>query len=78
MMGTQILKHLQANLPLQEGSLVLPIEEKKIGLVLVDFVNGFCTVGAGNLVPIFDLNFGLFTEGLLLGFNGRIDLIIFM
>lgn len=51
MMGTQILEHLHANLPLDEGPLVLPIEDKKIGLVLVDIVNGFCTVGAGNLAP---------------------------
>lgn len=51
MMGTQILEHLHANLPLDEVPLVLPIEDKKIGLVLVDIVNGFCTVGAGNLAP---------------------------
>lgn len=50
-MAVQILEHLQANLPFEEGALVLPIEKKKTGLVLVDLVNGFCTVGAGNLAP---------------------------
>uniref|UniRef100_A0A0C9S550 TSA: Wollemia nobilis Ref_Wollemi_Transcript_13314_1096 transcribed RNA sequence n=1 Tax=Wollemia nobilis TaxID=56998 RepID=A0A0C9S550_9CONI len=50
-MGLQLLEQLQADLPIEEGHLVLPRENKKTGLVLVDIVNGFCTVGFGNLAP---------------------------
>ncbi|OUZ99736.1 hypothetical protein BVC80_9065g4 [Macleaya cordata] len=43
------LKHCpMEELPLDQGSLVLS-EDVRIGLVLVDIINGFCTVGAGNL-----------------------------
>ncbi|XVE83056.1 hypothetical protein DITRI_Ditri16bG0056500 [Diplodiscus trichospermus] len=42
---------LKKDLPLEEGSLVLS-QEVKSGLVLVDVVNGFCTIGAGNLAPM--------------------------
>ncbi|XVE86868.1 hypothetical protein DITRI_Ditri18aG0069800 [Diplodiscus trichospermus] len=41
---------LKKELPVEEGSLVLS-QDVKTGLVLVDVVNGFCTVGAGNLAP---------------------------
>lgn len=38
-------------LPFQEeGPFILSEDMKDIGLVLVDPVNGFCTVGAGSLV----------------------------
>ncbi|PPS01389.1 hypothetical protein GOBAR_AA19276 [Gossypium barbadense] len=42
---------LKKELPFEEGSLVLSIDVKT-GLVLVDVVNGFCSVGAGNLAPV--------------------------
>lgn len=41
---------LKAELPVVQESLVLT-GDVKTGLVLVDVVNGFCTVGAGNLAP---------------------------
>ncbi|XVF59105.1 hypothetical protein PTKIN_Ptkin07bG0248100 [Pterospermum kingtungense] len=41
---------LKKDLTVEEGSLVLS-QDVKTGLVLVDVVNGFCTVGAGNLAP---------------------------
>lgn len=52
-MEFQLLEQLKVNLPVKEERLVLPREKKKAGLVLVDVVNGFCTVGFGNLVPNF-------------------------
>ncbi|RWR77320.1 nicotinamidase 1 [Cinnamomum micranthum f. kanehirae] len=40
------------DLPFQEeGPFILSEDMKDIGLVLVDPVNGFCTVGAGSLAP---------------------------
>jgi len=40
---------LRSQIPFQtDGELVLP--PRGVGLVLVDLCNGFCTVGAGNLV----------------------------
>jgi hypothetical protein len=40
---------LRSRIPFQtDGELVLPT--RGVGLVLVDLCNGFCTVGAGNLV----------------------------
>nr|GEW37548.1 hypothetical protein [Tanacetum cinerariifolium] len=36
--------------PLEEESVCIP-EDVTTGLVLVDIINGFCTVGAGNLAP---------------------------
>ncbi|KAM3708956.1 hypothetical protein ACB098_02G137500 [Castanea mollissima] len=41
---------LKEELPVNQESLVLS-EDVKTGLVLVDIVNGFCTVGSGNLAP---------------------------
>ncbi|XP_050205892.1 nicotinamidase 1 [Mercurialis annua] len=43
----QLLKH---ELPVHQDSFHLT-GDVKTGLVLVDLVNGFCTVGAGNLAP---------------------------
>ncbi|URE13709.1 Isochorismatase family [Musa troglodytarum] len=52
---TSALKALKAEMPLGDlESLVLASEVgrgRAVGLVLVDIVNGFCTVGAGNLAP---------------------------
>lgn len=42
---------LQNELPVDQESLLLT-GDLKTGLVLVDVVNGFCTVGAGNLAPV--------------------------
>ncbi|XP_022741300.1 nicotinamidase 1 [Durio zibethinus] len=42
---------LKKELPVEEDSLVLS-QDAKTGLVLVDVVNGFCTIGAGNLAPM--------------------------
>ena len=40
---------LKNEIPLEQESVVLT-EDTVNGLVLVDIINGFCTVGAGNLV----------------------------
>lgn len=40
---------LKSEIPLEQESVVLS-EDVVTGLVLVDIINGFCTVGAGNLV----------------------------
>ncbi|XP_039058552.1 nicotinamidase 1-like [Hibiscus syriacus] len=42
---------LKKELPVEQSSLVVS-QDFKTGLVLVDLVNGFCTVGAGNLAPV--------------------------
>jgi len=42
---------LREHLPVEQESVVLS-GDVKTGLVLVDVVNGFCTVGAGNLVRL--------------------------
>ncbi|OUZ99735.1 Isochorismatase-like [Macleaya cordata] len=47
---SQAVDLVKEELPLDQGSLVLS-EDVRIGLVLVDIINGFCTVGAGNLAP---------------------------
>ncbi|XP_040997102.1 nicotinamidase 1-like isoform X2 [Juglans microcarpa x Juglans regia] len=41
---------LKGEIPLEQESVVLP-DDALTGLVLVDIINGFCTVGAGNLAP---------------------------
>ncbi|KAF7127929.1 hypothetical protein RHSIM_Rhsim11G0142200 [Rhododendron simsii] len=41
---------LKNEIPFEEESVVFS-EDVKTGLVLVDIINGFCTVGAGNLAP---------------------------
>ncbi|KAJ0040143.1 hypothetical protein Pint_27694 [Pistacia integerrima] len=49
-MVSKTIDMLKKDLPLEPGSLLLS-GHVKTGLVLVDIVNGFCTVGAGNLAP---------------------------
>ncbi|CAM6095307.1 unnamed protein product [Calypogeia fissa] len=49
-----LLTQLQSELPVQHGVLDLSsssLQRQRVGLVIVDEVNGFCTVGAGNLAP---------------------------
>ncbi|EOX91936.1 hypothetical protein QUC31_003372 [Theobroma cacao] len=49
-MVSKTIDLLKKDLPVEQSSLVLS-QDVKTGLVLVDVVNGFCTVGAGNLAP---------------------------
>ncbi|KAJ9174973.1 hypothetical protein P3X46_013563 [Hevea brasiliensis] len=49
-MVSQTADLLKNELPLELEAVVLP-EDGVTGLVLVDIINGFCTVGAGNLAP---------------------------
>ncbi|KAJ0097630.1 hypothetical protein Patl1_28331 [Pistacia atlantica] len=49
-MVSKTIDMMKKDLPLEPGSLLLS-GHVKTGLVLVDIVNGFCTVGAGNLAP---------------------------
>uniref|UniRef100_A0A2N9J022 Isochorismatase-like domain-containing protein n=1 Tax=Fagus sylvatica TaxID=28930 RepID=A0A2N9J022_FAGSY len=49
-MASSTMELLKNELPVEQQSLVLS-GDVKTGLVLVDIVNGFCTVGAGNLAP---------------------------
>lgn len=44
------LELLKKEVPLEEESVFIH-EDIKTGLVLVDIINGFCTIGAGNLAP---------------------------
>lgn len=46
---TVVVQALEALVPLDLSSLDLSAENK-VGLIVVDEVNGFCTVGMGNLV----------------------------
>lgn len=48
-MVLQTVDLLKNEIPFEEESVVFS-EDVKTGLVLVDIINGFCTVGAGNLV----------------------------
>lgn len=50
MVSPQAVEVLKNELPLEQENVVLS-GEVKTGLVLVDIVNGFCTVGSGNLAP---------------------------
>ncbi|KAF9608648.1 hypothetical protein IFM89_010432 [Coptis chinensis] len=50
MVNVQVVDMVKEELPLYQESLVLSNKDKT-GLVLVDIINGFCTVGAGNLAP---------------------------
>jgi len=51
-MQTQDITNGLSNvMPLAFGSLDLKADCKRVGLVIVDEVNGFATVGAGNLAP---------------------------
>ncbi|XP_061367271.1 nicotinamidase 1-like [Gastrolobium bilobum] len=47
---SQTVELLREEIPVTQQPLFLS-EDIKTGLVLVDLVNGFCTVGAGNLAP---------------------------
>ncbi|XP_021728190.1 nicotinamidase 1-like [Chenopodium quinoa] len=47
---SKTIDELQKQLPLKQDTLLLS-DDCSTGLVLVDIVNGFCTVGAGNLAP---------------------------
>ncbi|KAJ1387022.1 Isochorismatase-like [Sesbania bispinosa] len=49
-MVSQTVELLKNEIPLEQESVVLS-EDSVTGLVLVDIINGFCTVGAGNLAP---------------------------
>ncbi|CAK9176212.1 unnamed protein product [Ilex paraguariensis] len=49
-MGSQTIGLLKDELPVEQETLLFS-GDVKTGLVLVDIVNGFCTVGAGNLAP---------------------------
>ncbi|XP_065875073.1 nicotinamidase 1 [Euphorbia lathyris] len=49
-MVSESIDLLKQELPLQQDSFLIN-GHLNIGLVLVDLVNGFCTVGAGNLAP---------------------------
>ncbi|KAF5945827.1 hypothetical protein HYC85_016055 [Camellia sinensis] len=49
-MVLKTVDHLKNEIPFEEESVVLS-EDVKIGLVLVDTINGFYTIGAGNLSP---------------------------
>ncbi|XP_057421747.1 nicotinamidase 1-like [Lotus japonicus] len=49
-MVSQIIELLKNEIPLEQECVVLA-EDTVNGLVLVDIINGFCTVGAGNLAP---------------------------
>ncbi|CAM8992006.1 unnamed protein product [Rhodiola kirilowii] len=49
-MVSSVVDLLKNELPLNEEAMVVS-GKVKTGLVLVDLVNGFCTVGAGNLAP---------------------------
>ncbi|XP_057807166.1 nicotinamidase 1 [Salvia miltiorrhiza] len=50
MVSPQAIQILKNELPLEQENLLLS-GDAKTGLVLVDIVNGFCTVGSGNLAP---------------------------
>uniref|UniRef100_M4FBP3 Isochorismatase-like domain-containing protein n=1 Tax=Brassica campestris TaxID=3711 RepID=M4FBP3_BRACM len=45
-----IFDHLKKEIPVDEESLLLN-PDSSVGLVIVDVVNGFCTVGSGNMAP---------------------------
>jgi len=49
--GSTLMVQVEEELPLGLKAVEFPLENKRIGLVIVDEVNGFCTVGAGNLAP---------------------------
>lgn len=48
-MVLQPVEILKSEIPFEEESVFIS-EGVKAGLVLVDIINGFCTVGSGNLV----------------------------
>lgn len=50
-MVSETIDLLKSELPVEQETLILS-GDVITGLVLVDVVNGFCTVGAGNLVNL--------------------------
>ncbi|KAG8373444.1 hypothetical protein BUALT_Bualt11G0024900 [Buddleja alternifolia] len=50
MASPNVVDALKNELPIEQDTLVLSGDVKS-GLVLVDILNGFCTVGSGNLAP---------------------------
>ena len=48
-MTAPVVEQLQAQLPIQLNS--YPLAGRTVGLVVVDVIHGFCTVGAGSLAP---------------------------
>ncbi|KAK4356306.1 hypothetical protein RND71_025277 [Anisodus tanguticus] len=51
-MATVAIDLLKNEIPVEEDEPLLLSGDVNTGLVLVDIVNGFCTVGAGNLAPV--------------------------
>ncbi|KAF3435097.1 hypothetical protein FNV43_RR22184 [Rhamnella rubrinervis] len=49
-MVSETIDLLRNEIPLDQEAVTLP-EDAVTGLALVDIINGFCTVGAGNLAP---------------------------
>ncbi|KAL3845124.1 hypothetical protein ACJIZ3_002527 [Penstemon smallii] len=50
MISSDAVELLKKEIPLEQDTLVLS-NDAKTGLVLVDIVNGFCTLNSGNLAP---------------------------
>ncbi|KAG4921447.1 hypothetical protein JHK82_050417 [Glycine max] len=48
--SNNIVEQLREEIPVKQQSLTLS-GDIKTGLILVDVVNGFCSIGAGNLAP---------------------------
>ncbi|XP_010472245.1 PREDICTED: nicotinamidase 1 [Camelina sativa] len=46
-----ILDHLKKEIPVDEEESLVLNRDSSVGLVIVDVVNGFCTVGSGNMAP---------------------------
>ena len=51
MSAEKIFQHMEEVMPLSKSELDLRSNEERFGLIIVDEVNGFATVGAGNLAP---------------------------
>ncbi|KAF3629284.1 Nicotinamidase 1 [Capsicum annuum] len=51
-MATAAIDLLKSEIPVEEDEPLILSGDINTGLVLVDIVNGFCTVGAGNLAPV--------------------------
>ncbi|CAN4114833.1 unnamed protein product [Withania somnifera] len=51
-MGTVAIDLLKSEIPVEEDEPLILSGDINTGLVLVDIVNGFCTVGAGHLAPV--------------------------
>ena len=51
MTAEKIIQHIEEAMPLSKNELDLRSNGERYGLIIVDEVNGFATVGAGNLAP---------------------------